>query len=215
MDKRKHLTLAEIERLLSVVRQSKYGVRDECMILMCFFHGLRVSELTRLKMSDIDLDGGNIYIRRLKHGLCTTHPLRLEEAGYLRQWLTCRQKWKGAESGWLFLSRLGSVLTRQHFYLLLRQYGIAAGLTVTIHPHMLRHACGYALADNGADTRLIQDYLGHKNIRHTVIYTATNAERFSGIWEKKTGKNLTFWPKLKASIRKVLPNANISYIFVY
>ncbi|MCM7587700.1 tyrosine-type DNA invertase [Enterobacter chuandaensis] len=212
MDKRKHLTLAEIERLLSVVRQSKNAVRDECMILMCFFHGLRVSELTRLKLSDIDLDGGHIYIRRLKKGLCTMHPLRPEEAVYLRNWLSCRQRWKGADSGWLFLSRLGSALTRQHFYLLFKQYGMAAGLTIAIHPHMLRHACGYALADNGADTRLIQDYLGHKNIRHTVIYTAANAERFSGIWEKKTGKNLTFWPKLEFSIRKVSANANFSCV---
>ncbi|EIK3195762.1 tyrosine-type recombinase/integrase, partial [Salmonella enterica] len=60
-----------------------------------------------------------------------------------------------------------------------------AGLPVCAHPHMLRHACGYALADNGADTRLIQDYLGHRNIRHTVRYTASNAARFGGVWRRK------------------------------
>ncbi|WP_275284819.1 tyrosine-type recombinase/integrase, partial [Escherichia coli] len=51
-------------------------------------------------------------------------------------------------------------------------------------PHMLRHACGYELAERGADTRLIQDYLGHRNIRHTVRYTASNAARFAGLWER-------------------------------
>ncbi|MCM4604482.1 tyrosine-type recombinase/integrase, partial [Escherichia coli] len=54
-----------------------------------------------------------------------------------------------------------------------------------VHPHMLRHACGFALADNGVDTRLLQDYLGHRNIQHTVRYTASNAARFKGVWKKK------------------------------
>ncbi len=58
-----------------------------------------------------------------------------------------------------------------------------AGLPLEIHPHMLRHSCGFALANMGIDTRLIQDYLGHRNIRHTVWYTASNAGRFYGIWD--------------------------------
>jgi integrase len=61
-------------------------------------------------------------------------------------------------------------------------YGECAGLSVEAHPHMLRHACGFALADQGADTRLIQDYLGHRNIQHTVKYTATNPARFERLW---------------------------------
>ncbi|MFZ5179114.1 tyrosine-type recombinase/integrase, partial [Enterobacter kobei] len=63
-----------------------------------------------------------------------------------------------------------------------------AGLSLCSHPHMLRHACGFALADRGVDTRLIQDYLGHRNIRHTVRYTASNAERFEGVWRLKNKK---------------------------
>jgi len=58
-----------------------------------------------------------------------------------------------------------------------------AGLPLHAHPHMLRHACGYALADQGADTRLIQDYLGHRNIQHTVRYTASNPARFQRLWQ--------------------------------
>ncbi|CAI2014251.1 Tyrosine recombinase XerD [Serratia quinivorans] len=74
---------------------------------------------------------------------------------------------------------------------MLREYGRRAGLEVEAHPHMLRHACGYALADNGADTRVIQDYLGHRNIQHTVLYTAANAGRFRDLWEEKRQKNVT------------------------
>ncbi|EAW1086283.1 DNA recombinase, partial [Salmonella enterica] len=74
---------------------------------------------------------------------------------------------------------------RQQFFYILREAGRLAELTIAPHPHMLRHACGYALADKGIDTRLIQDYLGHRNIQHTVRYTASNAGRFHGIWRKK------------------------------
>lgn len=65
---------------------------------------------------------------------------------------------------------------------IIRDYGRDAGLEIVAHPHLLRHACGYALADQGADTRLIQDYLGHRNIQNTVRYTATNPARFERLW---------------------------------
>jgi type 1 fimbriae regulatory protein FimB len=67
-------------------------------------------------------------------------------------------------------------------YFSILQYGEKAKLPVVDHPHMLRHACGFALADQGADTRLIQDYLGHRNIQHTVRYMATNPARFEKLW---------------------------------
>jgi len=73
-------------------------------------------------------------------------------------------------------------LSRKTVWLAIRRYGEAAGLEIATHPHMLRHACGFALADQGADTRLIQDYLGHRNIQHTVRYTATNPARFEKLW---------------------------------
>jgi type 1 fimbriae regulatory protein FimB len=61
-------------------------------------------------------------------------------------------------------------------------YGELAGLPVEAHPHMLRHACGFALADQGADMQFIQDYLGHRNIQHTGMYTATNPAWFERLW---------------------------------
>ncbi|HCT4903893.1 TPA: tyrosine-type recombinase/integrase, partial [Salmonella enterica] len=89
---------------------------------------------------------------------------------------------------WLFISNKGSRLSRQWIYKLGQKYSRVAGLQISFHPHMLRHACGYALADQGLDTRLIQDYLGHKNIHHTVHYTASNAARFSQVWCNLQGK---------------------------
>ena len=82
----------------------------------------------------------------------------------------------------LFVSERRLLLSRKTAWLLIRRTGEAAGLALPAHPHMLRHACGFALADQGADTRLIQDYLGHRNIQHTVKYTATNPARFERLW---------------------------------
>ena len=81
-----------------------------------------------------------------------------------------------------FLSEQRKPLHRSTVNIAMRKYGEKAKLPVAVHPHMLRHACGFALADQGADTRLIQDYLGHRNIQHTVRYTATNPARFEKLW---------------------------------
>ncbi|ATI64593.1 tyrosine-type DNA invertase [Edwardsiella tarda] len=186
MSKRKHLTQSEVERLLQQARYSYFAERNYCMIYMGFIHGLRVSELLSLRLSDIDLDDQSIYIHRLKNGLSTNHPLLPEEVEVIRVWLQARRKIRyAADSEWLFLSRLGTRLTRQQFYKIITDYGKKAEISICSHPHMLRHACGYALADRGIDTRLIQDYLGHRNIRHTVRYTASNAARFQGVWQCK------------------------------
>ncbi|BBQ76883.1 hypothetical protein WP3W18E01_08510 [Raoultella ornithinolytica] len=124
-----------------------------------------------------------IYIHRLKKGFSTTHPLLNKEIQALKNWLDIRKTYPHADSEWLFLSRKGNPLSRQQFYQIISSSGGTAGLTIEIHPHMLRHSCGFALANMGIDTRLIQDYLGHRNIRHTVWYTASNAGRFYGIWD--------------------------------
>ena len=81
-----------------------------------------------------------------------------------------------------FVSERRTPLSRKTAWVMIRDYGEQAELSVDAHPHMLRHACGFALADQGADTRLIQDYLGHRNIQHTVMYTATNPARFERLW---------------------------------
>ena len=81
-----------------------------------------------------------------------------------------------------FISKQRKPLHRSTVNLALRKYSAAALLPLLAHPHMLRHECGFALADQSADTRLIQDYLGHRNIQHTVKYTATNPVRFEKLW---------------------------------
>ncbi|HFD2060066.1 TPA: tyrosine-type DNA invertase [Serratia marcescens] len=183
--KRNYLTGEEVRSLLLTISRERVSYRDYCMVSMAFLHGLRVSELTGLKVTDYDPLSKNIHIRRLKGGLSTSHPLLPEENEALEKWLVERESFPGYSLPWLFLSRQGKRLSRQRFYQLLKLYGQSAQLPLPIHPHMLRHACGYNLAERGNDTRLIQDYLGHRNIRHTVLYTATNAARFKGAWLKE------------------------------
>ena len=170
--KRNFLTQNEIESLLKAANTGAHAARNYCLTLLCFIHGFRASEICRLQISDIDLRSKCIYIHRLKKGFSTTHPLLNKEIQALKNWLDIRKTYPHADSEWLFLSRKGNPLS-----------GGTAGLTIEIHPHMLRHSCGFALANMGIDTRLIQDYLGHRNIRHTVWYTASNAGRFYGIWD--------------------------------
>jgi type 1 fimbriae regulatory protein FimB len=100
----------------------------------------------------------------------------------LRAWLRQRINAPCCNSPLVFLSERGP-MTRQAFNYTCAEIGKRAGLSIKIHPHMLRHSCGFALANKGCDTRLIQDYLGHRNIRHTQLYTRTAAVRFEGLWQ--------------------------------
>lgn len=146
-----------------------------------FRHGLRVSEACELKLDQVDIASRVLHVRRLKGGLSTTHPLRGNELRAITIWLKERSRIQPAGKTF-FVSEQRKPLHRSTINLLLRKYSDTARLAVRAHPHMLRHACGYALADQGADTRLIQDYLGHRNIQHTVRYTASNPARFERLW---------------------------------
>jgi type 1 fimbriae regulatory protein FimB len=181
MVNRKYLTRSEIRKIFQAIAHGRYAARDRCLFMMSFLHGLRVSEAGNLRLSDIDLTERCIFIRRLKNSLSTQHPLFDEEIPLLKAWIAQRELWRAANNDWLFLSQKGGHLSRQQIRQLLLNYGALCGIRAS--PHMLRHACGFALADLGKDTRLIQDYLGHKNIRHTVLYTATNAGRFASVWD--------------------------------
>lgn len=180
-DDRKHLTTFEVDKLLSATKGSRNEARDRCLLLMMFRHGLRVSEACGLEFSRVDIDSRVLHVARLKKGLSTTHPLRPEEIKLIKAWLPIRAKMK-PETDAFFVSERRGPLNRKTAWLTIRKYGDLAGLALPAHPHQLRHACGFALADQGADTRLIQDYLGHRDIRHTVIYTATNPARFERLW---------------------------------
>jgi site-specific recombinase XerD len=175
------LTEAEMGNVLKAARKGRHSVRNFAMFLLTFRHGLRVSELINMRMADIDLDTGRLFVRRLKGSLSTTQPLEGDEIRALRAWLRERVKVRCCNSPLVFLSERGP-MTRQAFNYICAEISKRAALNVKVHPHLLRHSCGFALANKGSDTRLIQDYLGHRNIRHTQTYTRTAAVRFEGLW---------------------------------
>jgi len=178
---RKHLTGREVERLIEATRGSRNEARDRCLLLLMFRHGLRVSEACGLKLDQVDTESRVLHVSRLKGGLSTTQPLRGDELRAVKAWLIQRARMKPTGKAF-FVSEQRKPLHRSTVNLALQKYSAAASLPLLAHPHMLRHACGFALADQGADTRLIQDYLGHRNIQHTVKYTATNPARFEKLW---------------------------------
>lgn len=175
------LTEAEAKQLLVAARDGRYGIRDYLLVLMMYRHGLRVSELIDVRLKDLDLATARIFVRRKKGSLSTHQPIEADELRALRAWLDKRGRRDDAASSYLFLSERGP-MTRQAVNYLVKKIGRRAKLPFHVHPHMLRHSTGYYLANRGYDTRLVQDYLGHKNISHTVRYTRTAASRFEGLW---------------------------------
>lgn len=167
----------DIDRLLAAAKRGRHGVRDHLLLLLMFRHGLRVSEAIALRRSDANLDQARLWISRLKNGLSVEQPLAGDELRAVRRWLASRDD----ALPWLFVSERRQPLTRQAVNYIVAQAGERAGLG-HIHPHMLRHSCGFALANKGYDLRLIQDYLGHRDPRHTAHYTRTAAGRFEGLW---------------------------------
>jgi len=157
--------------------RGRYGHRDATMILVAYRHGLRVAELCALRWDQVDVQQGLLHVQRLQHGLPSVHPLRGLELRALR-----RVQREMPRSPYVLTTERGGPMTSAGFRKMLARTGATSTLAFPVHPHMLRHACGFALADQGADTRLIQDYLGHRNIQHTVRYTATNPARFERLW---------------------------------
>jgi len=175
------LTENEMKKFLESARKGRHSVRDYCLMLVAYRHGLRVSELIDIRLQDLDLETGRIYVRRLKGSLSTHQPIEGVELRAIRAWLREREKYPNASSNYLFLSERG-MMTRQAINYLVEQIGKRAKFIFKVNPHMIRHSTGFYLANKGNDTRLIQDYLGHKNITHTVRYTRTAAHRFEGLW---------------------------------
>jgi type 1 fimbriae regulatory protein FimB/type 1 fimbriae regulatory protein FimE len=172
---REYLTEAEVERLIAAAKANRNGQRDATMILIAFRHGLRAAELVDLRRDQIEL-GRNacLHVRRVKNGIATTHPLQGDEMRALRA--------LKRESTFVFTSERGTPFSRAGFAKMVARLGREAGFKFGVHPHMLRHACGYALANRGHDTRALQAYLGHKNIQHTVRYTELSPTRFKDFW---------------------------------
>ena len=121
----------------------------------------------------MDFDAAVLHVRRIKNGTPSTHPLPGDEMRALR-----RLQREGPPSPFLFVSERGSPFTTAGFARMLERVAVAAGLELKVRPHMLRHACGYALAKKGHDTRAIQGWLGHRSITSTAVYTALALNRF-------------------------------------
>ena len=147
-------------------------------ILIAYRHGLRASELCELTWNMIELDSGRIHVRRAKNGVDSTHPLTGKEIRALRQ-----LRRENLQSRYVFNTERGGPVTRAWFLKMVRRTGELAKLPFPAHPHMLRHGCGFKLANDGVDTRAPQHFLGHRNITHTVRYTELRSDRFDGIWK--------------------------------
>ena len=174
---REHLTPHEVDSLIVAAgKVGRHKHRDKTLVLMTFRHGLRVSEAVDLKWDQIDLDAARIHVCRIKNGNDSTHFLEGDELRALR-----RLK-REYDCPFVFVTERGGPLSRSSVNKIVERAGQVAELGFPTHPHMLRHACGFFLANKGFDTRLIQDYLGHRSITHTVRYTQLAPDRFRGLW---------------------------------
>ena len=152
--------------------------RDSTLILVTYRHGFRVSELVALDWNQVELDGGRMHVSRAKDGTPSVHPIRGPEIRALR-----RLKRDYPESPYVFVTERKGPLTDSAVRKMIARAGKNADFDFPVHPHMLRHATGYKLANDGHDTRAIQQYLGHKNIQHTVRYTELASNRFQDFWK--------------------------------
>jgi site-specific recombinase XerD len=175
---REYLTPDEVKALLKAATvSSRYGQRDSALVMLMFRHGLRVSEAVALRWDAVDLSQGLLAVTRVKAGTPSTHPLRGPELRALRE---LRRDWP--DSTYIFVSERGGPMTTSNVRKMIARCGQQAKLGFPVHPHQLRHALGYKLANDGHDTRAIQHYLGHRNIRHTTRYTDLAPDRFKSFF---------------------------------
>ena len=175
---REHLTETEVEKLIEAAKANRYGHRDATMLLVAYRHGLRASEICDLRWDQIDFNSATLHVHRVKNGKPSTHPVRGDELRALR-----KLEREAPKSTFVFLTERGGPFTTDSFNWLVKRAGQKARFPFQVHAHMLRHATGYRLAGDGHDTRAIQDYLGHKNIQHTVRYTELSPKRFKDFWQ--------------------------------
>ena len=175
---REYLTDREVERLMKAAGDNRHGHRDATMVLLTYRHGLRASELSALRWEQVDLVHGLLHVTHVKNGMPSVHPLTGKELRALR-----RLQREQEPGRYVFMSERGAPMSPVGFRRMLERLGGAAKMAFGVHLHMLRHACGFKLANQGVDTRSLQHYLGHKNIQHTVRYTEMSPTRFKGFWK--------------------------------
>lgn len=180
---REYLTESEVKRLMDAARGDKsrrHGHRDATMILLAFRHALRVGELVNLRWNDVEFRAARLHVHRLKGSISGVHPLEGDELRALR-----RLRTENADAEFVFLTERRAPFTTNAVRKMLQRLAEAAGMgSLKVHPHALRHATGYALANKGVDTRTLQSFMGHAQIANTVRYTALDAGRFKGLWRR-------------------------------
>ena len=175
---REYLTEAEVEKMIEVAKDNRWGHRDATMIMAAYRHGLRVSELTDLRWEQVKFEQALLHVRRVKNGTPAVHPILGDELRMLRR----LHREQSPASPFVFTTERGAPFSAAGFQKMVTRAGEAAELGFPAHPHMFRHACGYALANKGHDTRALQAYLGHRSIQHTVRYTELSPDRFKDFW---------------------------------
>ena len=176
-NRRRYLTADELEKLIKAARKGRHGKRDATLVLIVAQHGLRVTEAVDLRWHQIDFAKGHLHVRRLKGGIHSVHPVQGDELRALRELKRQQQP----ESAFVFCSERGGPMTRSNVAKMIETAGDRAGLS-HLHPHMLRHTCGHLLADAGHDTRRLQLWLGHCDIKHTARYSELSAKPFNDFW---------------------------------
>jgi len=178
---RLYLRRDEIERLIEAAQSSgRQRQRNATLIYMMFRHGLRVSEAISLTWQQVDFHTARLFVRRKKNGKPSVQTLSDKEAHALR---TLKQS-SHQDAQLIFHSSTGKGIGRSAVYKIIQNAGEKAKLDISPNTHTMRHSCGYHLINvRKIDPRRIQDYLGHKDIRHTVRYTELDETKFDGIWE--------------------------------
>jgi integrase len=174
---REYLAPSEVDRLIEAAKHNRHGTRDALMLLMGYRHGLRAAEVVDLRWSQVDFDAARLHVRRVKGGTPSVHPLKGDEMRALR-----RLRKAAPHAEYVFASERGSPFAEAGFAKMVARASDAARLEIKAHAHMLRHACGHKLANDGVDTRSLQAYLGHKDIKHTTRYTDLAPTRFKDFW---------------------------------
>jgi integrase len=172
-----HLTETEVNKLVEAAKDNRHGHRDSTMIWITYRHGLRASEVCDLRWEQIDLSTAALHVTRAKGGDATTHPLMGDELRMLRKLQRDMPR-----SPYVFVTERGAPFTVPGFNWLVKRAGVKARMPFQVHAHMLRHACGYELANRGTDTRTLQGFMGHRSIQSTVRYAALASGRFKNIW---------------------------------
>jgi integrase/recombinase XerD len=183
----KYLDLQEVDRLLQQPDVSlPRGVRDKALIELLYATGLRVTELLSLKAPDIKLDAG--YLTCIGKGdKERIVPLGESAADWVRRYIRDARPalLKGRKSNWLFVNAKGGTqLSRVGFWKVLKEYGIKAGVSRDLSPHVLRHSFATHLLERGADLRAIQMMLGHADLSTTQIYTHVLEARLRAVYDK-------------------------------